>query len=147
MSGPEAFKAELSTKITVDVIRAAKYVAIVGSREYPEPERVKALVALLHEEATVVSGGARGVDRAADTAALNRGLMVAEVSGRGGIPALFARNTVIVRGSDVVVAFWDGKSNGTRDSIEKALTMHGFCVVALPGEPPVVWERSVVPKK
>ena len=32
------------------------------------------------------------------------------------------RNTTIVENSDVVVAFWDMKSTGTKDTIEKALS-------------------------
>jgi len=34
--------------------------------------------------------------------------------------AAYWRNGLIVNDSDGVIAFWDGKSNGTRDSIEKA---------------------------
>lgn len=47
-------------------------VAIVGSRDWPEPERVRAFVAELakrYPNATVISGGARGVDQEAEQAA------------------------------------------------------------------------------
>ena len=40
-----------------------------------------------------------------------------EKFGRG---AALARNTQIIQKSDVVFAFWDGKSKGTHDSIKKA---------------------------
>lgn len=33
----------------------------------------------------------------------------------------FNRNTCIVKNSDVVIAFWDGKSTGTKDSIDKCV--------------------------
>ncbi len=144
--GPET---RVSTQITTGIVQQAKYVAVVGSREYPEPERVTALIGLLHPEVTVVSGGTRGVDRAAGDSAVEQGRKVAEVFPRIGPDAtraeaavhLKARNTVIVRGSDVVVAFWDGKSNGTADAIEKALQFHNFVIVALPGRAAEVWER------
>ena len=49
----------------------------MGSREYPRLSRVEqyvAKIALKHPGAVVVSGGARGVDRAAETAAAKMGL-------------------------------------------------------------------------
>ena len=33
------------------------------------------------------------------------------------------RNTLIVEEADVVIAFWDGKSKGTKDSINKAKSL------------------------
>jgi hypothetical protein len=35
----------------------------------------------------------------------------------------FIRNTDIVMESDMIVAFWDGKSRGTADTIAKAKTL------------------------
>lgn len=54
-------------------------VAIVGSREFPNLIQVHEFVAKLaakHPDAIVVSGGARGVDRAAEDAAHRLGLPV-----------------------------------------------------------------------
>lgn len=54
-------------------------VGIVGSRDYPLPERVFAFVrgvAKKHPDATIVSGGARGVDKAAENAARLNGLSI-----------------------------------------------------------------------
>lgn len=131
--------------ISTNVVTMAMYVAVVGSRKYPELERVGRLVNLMHNDATVVSGGAKGVDSYAETAAIQRGLKVATITVPSDVasyvPALFGRNTVIVRGSDVVVAFWDGFSKGTEDTIRKAVMIHGFCIVALPGQSPEVWCR------
>jgi hypothetical protein len=42
------------------------------------------------------------------------------------------RNTTIVRDSDVVIAFWDGKSTGTLDTIEKAKALGKPVGVVLP---------------
>lgn len=43
-----------------------------------------------------------------------------------------ARNTRIVKDSECVVAFWDGNSGGTRDSIVKALKYHKPVLVVYP---------------
>jgi uncharacterized phage-like protein YoqJ len=104
-------------------------VAIVGSREFPQPERVKQFVRKLqekHPEAVVVSGGARGVDSWAAEAAVAVGLRImvfpANWYPRGVYDARagFTRNTTIVENSDYVVAFWDGASRGTKDTMTKA---------------------------
>jgi len=97
-------------------------VAIVGSRHYPDLSAVAAYVDLLPAGTTVVSGGAHGVDQAAEWRATQRGLRVQSIHAewdRDGRRA-FMRNTLIVESCDRLVAFWDGKSVGTKDSIDKA---------------------------
>jgi hypothetical protein len=49
-----------------------------------------------------------------------------------GRTAGFTSNTTIVRDSDVVIAFWDGKSTGTLDTIEKAKALGKPVGVVLP---------------
>ena len=97
-------------------------VAVIGSRDYQHLDVVKMYVNDLAEGVIVVSGGARGVDTAAHEAAKARGLTskiyLADWSkGKG---AGFARNSEIVKNSDLVVAFWDGTSKGTLDTVMKA---------------------------
>ena len=98
-------------------------VAIVGSRDYPHRQRVYDYVAALPYDTTVISGGAPGVDSWAEDAARERGLRVSvkhadwDIYGRAAGPI---RNTAIVAPADRVVAFWDGKSPGTADTIRKA---------------------------
>lgn len=97
-------------------------IAIVGSRDFARLDLVRALVSELSPRCCVVSGGARGVDEAAEETARARGLDViihhADWSkGRG---AGFERNKLIVRDADVVVAFWDGKSRGTQHTLRLA---------------------------
>lgn len=101
-------------------------VAIIGSRDFADLEMVRRYVATLPADTVVVSGGARGVDRAATTAARARGLEVEEIRpepvelttmGRG---AFLARNLRIVASADAVAAFWDGQSHGTADAMRKA---------------------------
>jgi len=97
-------------------------VAIVGSRDFEELSLVHDFVAKLPPDCTVISGGARGVDRVAAVAAKMRGLRLIEhpadwSKGRG---AGFARNTLIAQECDLMVAFWDGGSRGTAHAMQEA---------------------------
>lgn len=54
-------------------------VAIIGSRDWPDPERVRDFVRKLatkYPDSTIISGGAHGVDRAAEETAQDAGLGV-----------------------------------------------------------------------
>lgn len=98
-------------------------VAIVGSRDYPDLDAVRRFVASLPDGTVVVSGGARGVDRTAENAALARGLSVESYPAdwqAHGKAAGYLRNQTIVAVSDCVVAFHDGRSPGTAHTIQIA---------------------------
>lgn len=97
-------------------------IAIVGSRDFDRLDLVIEYVKALPKDTIVVSGGARGVDQIAAVAAHNAGLVVVvyRADWARGITAGFERNTLIVEQADMVVAFWDGKSKGTMDTIKKA---------------------------
>jgi len=100
-------------------------VAIVGSRRYSEPERVAEYVNSLPPRASIITGSASGVDAAATKAARAKGIPVQV------LPASFdeladtsksaARNQRLVDACDVLVAFWDGASKGTRATVDRAL--------------------------
>lgn len=98
-------------------------VAIVGSRDFRSERLVRSVVRDLAPDAVVITGGARGVDSWAEDEARKRGLLVVvhradwRGAGRG---AGMLRNTKIVIDCDSVIAFWDGKSRGTADTIAKA---------------------------
>lgn len=98
--------------------------AIVGSRDFPHLISVWNLVMfLLPSNARVVSGGARGVDRVAEKAAIKRGLprpLIFKPDWSTGRGAGFARNKIIIEESDIVIAFWHNRSRGTADSIGHA---------------------------
>ncbi len=100
-----------------------KYLAIIGSREYPDPDIIHRYVQRLPSSIIIVSGLAKGVDSEARRAALDHGLNVVDVPalwkhhGRG---AGFRRNRIIIDLADRVVAFWDGESRGTRHGIQLA---------------------------
>jgi hypothetical protein len=101
-------------------------VAIIGSRGYDDLAQVRALVSILPEHVVVVSGGALGVDQAAEQAAQERGLAVSSMPVRPidwakyGKRAGYERNVKLVAAADRVVAFWDGTSPGTRMTIDLA---------------------------
>jgi len=100
-------------------------VAIVGSRHFSDPARVADYVKSLPPRASIITGSASGVDAAATKAARDKGIPVQV------IPASFdeladasrsaARNQRLVDACDVLVAFWDGSSKGTRTTVERAL--------------------------
>jgi hypothetical protein len=100
-------------------------VAIVGSRHFPDLARVESFVEGLPEGTRLVTGSASGVDAAASRAARRRGMAV-QVIGAGfeeardpGIAG--ARNQRLVDQCDLLVAFWDGASTGTRTTVDRAL--------------------------
>jgi hypothetical protein len=98
-------------------------IAVIGSREFPQLLLVADYVKGLSPETVIISGGARGVDRTAAATARATGHPVREILpnwDRDGKSAGFKRNAEIVAASDRLVAFWDGKSRGTADTIEKA---------------------------
>lgn len=133
----------LSTTVTT-LLREPRVVAVVGSRRYPEPERVRSLIHSLPRESMVVSGGALGIDVLAARLARERDLGVVELipsaEQRGNwIKAALLRDQWFGLVADVVVAFWDGQSKGTRETISYALRRSGKCIVVLPGEKPAVW--------
>lgn len=99
-------------------------VAIVGSRDFPVLHYVEDYIRELPPGTILVSGGARGPDSVAR--------LIAPRCGFGSVTffpdwnaygrrAGFVRNALIVDFADRVVAFWDGKSRGTKHSIGHAL--------------------------
>lgn len=103
--------------------------AIVGSRTFNDYEYlVKALHTLVQcsgfSFTEVVSGGARGADSLAETYAQYHGIPLkifpAEWD-KYGKSAGYRRNELIVKECDVLVAFWDGVSRGTKHSIDLAV--------------------------
>ena len=94
--------------------------AVVGSRSISNLD----LSQYLPSEVTcIVTGGAKGVDSIAAEYAREKGLELQEFLpdyqryGRG---APLKRNELIIAACDLVFAFWDGVSHGTKFTIEKA---------------------------
>jgi hypothetical protein len=107
---------------------------VVGSRSINRYELVKQTI--IHSpftsssspekwRITLVSGGADGVDTLAERFAKENNLDIEVLDANwddwsNGHPAKY-RNQRIVEESDAVIAIWNGHSNGTRDTIDKAL--------------------------
>ena len=100
-------------------------VGIVGSRHFSDPDRVTEYVNGLPARASIITGSASGVDAAATKAARARGLgvqvMPASFDEMADASRSAARNQRLVDACDVLVAFWDGTSKGTRTTVERAL--------------------------
>lgn len=93
-------------------------IAIIGSRNVI----VTDLQRYLPEGVTeIVSGGAKGVDTYAREYAHANGLKLTEflpAYDRYGRGAPLKRNLQIIHYADAVIAFWDGKSRGTKHVID-----------------------------
>ena len=98
-------------------------VAVIGSRGL----QVNDLEKYLPEETTeIVSGGAKGIDTSAREYALKNGIKLTEflpkydIYGRS---APLKRNIEIIEYADIVLAFWDGTSRGTKYVIDNCKKM------------------------
>lgn len=101
-------------------------VAIVGSRNWKDANVIREYIQAIKdkENTEIVSGGARGVDTIAEVYAKEFGIVTKIFPAEWdtyGKAAGFKRNTDIVAYCTSVVAFWDGKSRGTLDTLQKAI--------------------------
>ena len=94
--------------------------AIIGSRNCPAVD----IEAYLDEMPdAIVSGGAKGADTYAREFAEKKGIRLIEHLpdyGKYGKAAPLVRNRLIIDDCDKVLAFWDGKSKGTKYAIDYA---------------------------
>jgi len=102
-------------------------IAVIGSRTFNDYELMATYLNMIRcaqaDEVEIISGGARGADHLAENYAANWGAALTVFKpdwDNLGKSAGFARNQTIIDACDMVVAFWDGKSKGTQDSINKA---------------------------
>ena len=99
-------------------------IAIIGSRGL----HVNDLERYLPEGITeIVSGGARGIDSDARAYAKAHGIPLKEFLPdyeRFGRSAPLKRNLEIIAYADVVLAFWDGQSRGTKYVIDHCREQH-----------------------
>lgn len=124
-------------------------VAVIGSRDFDDYDRVKRILDL-YPISAIVSGGARGADSlgkrySEEVLGKDAEIYNAEWSDLTKEPckiktrsdgskynalAGFNRNTTIIQNCDMVVAFWDAKSPGTKDSIDKAQELRKTTLIA-----------------
>ena len=99
-------------------------IGIVGSRNIKEYDIGKYIP---KETEEIVSGGAVGIDRCARRYALDHSIRLTEFLpeyekyGRKAAP--LKRNLQIIEYSDMIIAFWDGTSRGTKHVIDNAVRM------------------------
>jgi hypothetical protein len=105
-------------------MRNINTIAIVGSRNFLDYAKFVSIIDKLLKTfnvATIVSGGAKGVDSLARKYANDNQINLIELLTdwhAHGKSAGFIRNIDIVDKADLVFAIWDGKSKGTKHSID-----------------------------
>jgi len=97
-------------------------VAVIGSRGFNDYELVKTTLSPF-TITLLVSGGAKGADSLGERYANENNIetLIFKPDWKKHGPAAGPlRNTDIVNNADTIIAFWDGESKGTKDSITKA---------------------------
>lgn len=103
-------------------------IAVVGSRTFTDRHRLYVALDGLTQDyrkdnVLIISGGARGADSLAEDWANESGVEIQVFEAEWdlyGKRAGMIRNSKIIALADIVLAFWDGTSKGTLDSINKA---------------------------
>ena len=102
---------------------------IAGGRDFSDyallVKTMDHLLSNIKDDITVICGKARGADTLGEQYAKERGLSVQYFPAdwkRYGKSAGYRRNTEMAKNADALVAFWDGKSRGTKHMIETAKT-------------------------
>lgn len=107
-------------------------ILVCGGRNFTDEDRLHAILDQccvgffqeLNEHAEIISGGASGADKMAAKFAKGRGIISTVVLpdwGKHKKAAGFIRNQAMIDLSpNLVIAFWDGKSKGTKDTITRA---------------------------
>lgn len=104
-------------------------IAIVGSRTLKIDNLEDYLI---EQPSEIVSGGAVGIDDCAKAYAVSKGIPYTEFLPKYemyGRAAPIRRNDQIVQYADLVIAFWDGRSVGTKYVIEACRRFHKPLIV------------------
>lgn len=110
-------------------------IAVVGSRTFNNYDLLCSYLNTIHLKepiSHIISGGAKGADKMGEKWANENGIETIifipdwEKYGR---KAGFLRNKDIINEADKVVCFWDGFSNGTKNSIELAKRQGKKCLI------------------
>lgn len=98
--------------------------AVIGGRDFDDYELLKSeLDKHLKNISLISSGGAVGADLLGERYAIDNDidtLIFKPEWDKYGRSAAFVRNKTIIENCDKVIAFWDGKSKGTKNSIDIA---------------------------
>ena len=109
--------------------------AVVGSRDFNDYGLLKSKLDAIHKRkpiTLIISGGAKGADSLSEKWAKENNietLIFIPDWNKFGKRAGFLRNEDIIKNSDAVVACWDGKSKGTKHSIDLAKKYEKSCLI------------------
>jgi predicted Rossmann fold nucleotide-binding protein DprA/Smf involved in DNA uptake len=98
-------------------------IGVVGSRSFNDYHFMKKMLDNFIVKESIISGGAIGADKLAKRYAIDHSIPIKEFLPdwtRHGKAAGPIRNKIIVDNSDAIIAFWDGKSKGTKSTISIA---------------------------
>lgn len=105
----------------------SSHLAIIGSRTFDDYNLLKTELDKLSKVDLICSGGALGADSLGEKWAKESGvrtLIFKPDWNKYGKSAGMIRNKDIISNSDGVICFWDGKSKGTKNSIELSLKLN-----------------------
>ena len=109
-------------------------IAVIGSRDFNDYVFLSESLKFLSSADTIISGGARGADSLAERYAkenqINFVVFPADWD-KFGKSAGYRRNVDIITECDSVIAFWDGKSRGTKHSIDIAKKQNKHVLIHL----------------
>ncbi len=107
-------------------------VGVIGTRYFKNYEILKNTLDNL-EISCIVSGGAKGADTLAELYAKNNNIdtIIHKPDWSVGKRGAAIRNAKIVEDSDIIVAFWDGTSAGTKMTMDMAKKSNKkvFCII------------------
>jgi|TARA_R100000501_G_C2627398_1_gene121346 hypothetical protein len=105
-------------------------VAVVGSRHFTDYNKLSSTIQEIlshydfehpqHLKVEFVSGGASGADQLCETYARNNGCSIKIFHANWSLYGKKAgplRNQEIVNYADIIIAFWDGRSRGTKSTL------------------------------
>ena len=109
-----------------DIDKSNMRVIIAGGRDFSDYKRLSERVLHLlsaQDQVTIVCGEARGADSLGKRLAYEKGWKVLSFPAdwdNYGKTAGYKRNDEMVRNADALIAFWDGRSKGTKHMIDLA---------------------------
>ena len=105
--------------VYLKLLRCRMKIAVIGSRNLLPFDLGKYIPESVSE---IISGGAKGVDSMAKNYAITHNIILTEYLpeyNRYGKGAPLKRNIKIIEEANRVIAFWDGKSKGTKFVIDE----------------------------
>ena len=101
--------------------------AVIGSKEFHDYQILKSILDTYSGIEVIVSGAAIGTDLMATRYANKNNIRIIEFPPdykKFGNNAKHVRNKLIVEGCDELIAFWDGKCEGTEYTIKYARALN-----------------------